>query len=162
MFVRRLGKLCFLLLVSVIGVVSMSSTKLDAASDEWRSWTDIESGSYAVVFGTPAYIYECFNGKFPMSLQYRDTRGRWKNMQTVTTKKSKLCDGGYAALFKGKVTQLGKRLDDGLYLEMRMSSAASAGFRAFRSSPALVYQYKSRREQIRDLGKTLQDVLLGL
>lgn len=125
----------------------------------------MESGSYSVIYGTQAKIYYCFNGVMPANLQVRNSRGAWKNMQTVTTKKSKRCDDKryqYVALFNGRVTALGQQLDDGLYLEMRLTTTATRRWSAYRSAPALIPQYKSRADQIGQLGDAFRDALANL
>jgi hypothetical protein len=156
---RRIFGLGAVLLATVAGF----SSPVNAVSDDgWRTWDDMTTGSYAVVYGTQAKIYECFLGKGRASLQVRNKSGRWRNMQTVTLKKSKRCDGDYVALFNGRVTVLGQRLDDGLYLEMRIFSPAGGGYKSYTSPPALIPQYKSRAEQIQDLGNALRDALAGL
>jgi hypothetical protein len=138
------------------------SPTLAVSSDGWRTWDDIQSGGFAVTYGEPARIYDCFLGKFRVSLQAKNMRGDWVNLQTVTTKKSRRCDGDYAAMFNGPVGILGAQLGDTLYLEMRMFSPASRGFRAFKSRPALVPQYKSERDRLQSIFEGIDKALSGL
>ena len=151
------------LLVTAVCTIVLHGSPVSAVTDDgWRTWDDMTSGSYAVIYGTKAKIYECFLGKGKASLQVRNSKNRWQNMQTVTLRKSKRCDGDYVALFNGRVTKIGQQLDDGLYLEMRIFSPAGGGYKAYTSAPALVPQYKSRADQIADLGDALRDALAGL
>jgi hypothetical protein len=150
-------------LAASLCITGLSGSPVSAVSEDgWRTWDDMEGGGYAVTYGSQIKIYDCFLGKFPVSLQFRNSKGSWKNMQTVNTKKSSRCDGDYAALFNGRVNALGQQLDDGLYIEMRVVSPASKGYKAYRSAPALIPQYKSRADQISQLGETLRNVLANL
>jgi len=149
--------------IAVFSLIAFHAAPTSGASEDgWRTWDDMLSGRYAVVYGSPANIFECFRGRFRVSLQVRNQQGEWKDMQVVTTKKSRRCNGSFAALFRGPVTELGREIGGVLYLEMRMSSPASNGWKAYRSRPALVPQYKSRADQIRSLDRALREALLGL
>jgi hypothetical protein len=150
-------------LIASFAIITLTGSSVSAVSDDgWRDWYDMESGGYAVTYGNQLGIYACFNSVFPVSIQARNSRGTWQNMQTVTTKKSKRCPGKkfpYAALFNGRVTVLGQQLDDGLYLEMRLFSPASKGYNAYRSPPALFGQYKSNSDRIRQIGESIDRML---
>lgn len=147
-------------LAASLCMIGLSGSPVSAVSEGgWRTWDDMEGGGYAITYGSQIKIYDCFLGKFPVSLQFRNSKGSWKNMQTVTTKKSSRCDGDYAALFNGRVNALGQQLDDGLYIEMRVVSTASKGFKAYRSAPALIPQYKSERDKMDKLFGALDEML---
>lgn len=151
-------------LFSSLCTVGLSSTQVSAVlNDGWRDWYEMESGSYAVTYGSPAKIYACMDGVLSASLQVRNSSGAWKNMQTVTTKKSlKYCDikgYTYVALFNGPVTALGKPLDNGLFLEMRLVSAATKKIKAWRSDPALIPQYKSYADKVGQIAEAMRKVL---
>jgi hypothetical protein len=150
----------------VISVLSLSGLTLSpvraATSDGWRTWADMRSGGYAVTYGEPARIYDCFLGKFRVSLQAKNAGGSWVNLQTVTTKKSGRCGGDYVALFNGAVGMLGAQVGDALYLEMRIFSPATRDFRAYKSRPALVPQYKSERDRLRSIFEGIDKALSDL
>jgi hypothetical protein len=160
---RRLGRTLVCALISSVALFGVAQSSAHAVGpDGWRTWDDMQSGGFAVTYGAPARIYDCFLGKFRVSLQAKNARGAWVSLQTVTTKKSQRCDGDYAAMFNGAIGMLGTQLDDTLYLEMRMFSPASRGFREFRSRPALVPQYKSERDRLRSIFEGIDKALSGL
>ena len=150
-------------LISSLATIALTVSSVSAApGDGWLNWDEMESGGYAVTYGRQLYIYSCFNDKYPVSIQARNSRGTWQNMQTVTTKKSKRCPGKkypYVALFNSRVTVLGQQLDDGLYLEMRLFSAATKGYNAYISPPALFQQYKSESDRINQIGEAIGRML---
>jgi hypothetical protein len=150
-------------LITSFAITTLAGSSVSAVSDDWwRDWDEMESAGGAVTYGNQLDIYACFNGVFRVSIQARNSRGTWQNMQTVTTKKSKRCPGKkfrYAALFNGRVTVLGQQLDDGLYLEMRLSSAATKGYNAYRSPPVLFQQYKSNSDKMRQICESIDRML---
>jgi len=130
----------------------------------WRPWTDMQRGGLAVIYGQQARIYECFRSKqLPVSLEVRGLDGSWKAMQTVRTKRSNLCQGGsFGAIFNGRVTEVGRAMGGEIYLEMRIVSKATTKFRAYRSAPALIRQFKSFEEFKTDRIDTINRVLENL
>jgi hypothetical protein len=152
---KRLG--IFLTIAFVLSLSPSGDAK--ASGDGWRSWSDMESGRFAVVYGAQTKIYDCFNRKgLKVALQVRGRTGKWEAMQTVTTKKSFRCKSGYfVALFNGKVTELGTQLDDGLYIEMRILIAKTQNQRAYQSNPILVSQFKSKSDQMNQYFEVIKE-----